>query len=139
MRKLGSIENPEDFILAIANGANVNGTWRGSPLVEHYFTECMRLISMQSHEFEKPMQKFKALVIANADLMPLFYTSYKNYEYGNLVRLITNYLELLETLLSSEQTEKLFLVGTEYSKDLKKLHEKEQSVSRLMEVLLRAL
>ena len=44
MRKLGSVENIEDFILAIAGGADVNGTWKGGPLVEYYFTEAMRHI-----------------------------------------------------------------------------------------------
>ena len=39
MKKLGSVESIEDFILAIAGGADVNGTWKGGPLIEHYFTE----------------------------------------------------------------------------------------------------
>ena len=37
MKKLGSVEKVEDFFLAVAGGADVNGTWRGSPLVEYYF------------------------------------------------------------------------------------------------------
>ena len=28
MRKLGSIESTEDFILAVAGGADINGTWK---------------------------------------------------------------------------------------------------------------
>ena len=38
MKKLGSVEKVEDFFLAVAGGADVNGTWRGSPLVEYFFT-----------------------------------------------------------------------------------------------------
>ena len=44
MKRLGSVESIEDFILAIAGGADVKGTWKGGPLIEHYFTEAMRHI-----------------------------------------------------------------------------------------------
>ena len=64
MRKLGSIESTEDFILAVAGGADINGTWKGSPLVEHFFTESMRHIVVYpvGHPKEHPdrdMEKLK--------------------------------------------------------------------------------
>ena len=69
MRKLGSVENIEDFILAIAGGADVNGTWKGGPLVEYYFTEAMRHIVVYpaGHPKSRPdvnMQKLQAIISA---------------------------------------------------------------------------
>ena len=45
MKKLGSVEKVEDFFLAVAGGADVNGTWRGSPLVEFFLPDRCRIAS----------------------------------------------------------------------------------------------
>lgn len=111
MRKLGSIEAMNEFILAIAGGADVNATWRGSRLVEYYFTEAMREILLHivppaytlSDEQESNTLKLQAIIAANADVSPLFHSSFTFYEYSNLVRLLTFRLEILKNMVSSAQ------------------------------------
>lgn len=137
MRKLGGVEKIEDFILAIAGGADVNGTWKGGPLIEHLFTEAMRHIVVYptAHPKSRPdvhMQKLRALILAGADVNPLFRSAYEYYEYGNLVRLITRRLELLETVLSSEQAREIVAAEPVYREDLKELH----AILRKMDALL---
>ncbi|MGN0451975.1 MAG: hypothetical protein ACI4FN_07695 [Acutalibacteraceae bacterium] len=126
MKKLGSVESIEDFILAIAGGADVNGTWKGGPLIEHYFTEAMRhiVIYPDSHPKSKPdinMQKLQAMITAGADVAPLFSSEYEYYEYGNLVRLITRRLELLKIVLSSKKAQGIVSSDSDYMNDLKAL------------------
>ena len=138
MRKLGSVENIEDFILAIAGGADVNGTWKGGPLVEYYFTEAMRHIVVYpaGHPKSRPdvnMQKLQAIISAGADVSPLFRSPYEYYEYGNLVRLIGRRLELLEIVLSSEQAQNLIAADSGYWKDLAELYSRMQIITGMIE------
>lgn len=137
MKKLGSVEKIEDFILAIAGGADVNGTWKGSPLVEHYFTESMRHIVVYPTEHPKSkadinMLKLKALISAGADISPLFRSPYEYYEYGNLVRLISRRLELLKIILNSEQAKKLIENDHIYRKDLSELYDRLQGIVEIV-------
>lgn len=137
MKKLGSIENIEDFILAIAGGADVNGTWKGSPLVEHYFTESMRHIVVYPTEHPKSkadinMLKLQAIINADADVSPLFRSPYEYYEYGNLVRLIGRRLELLEIILNSEQARELIESDRIYRKDLSELYNRLQDIVEII-------
>ena len=120
MRKLGSIERTEDFILAVAGGADINGTWKGSPLVEHFFTESMRHIVVYpvGHPKEHPdrdMEKLNVLIQAGADVSSLFSSSY---EYGNLVRLIIRRMKLLNVVLGSKQARAMAAQSPEYRNDL---------------------
>lgn len=138
MRKLGSVESIEDFILAIASGADVNGTWKGGPLVEHYFTEAMRhsVVYPTGDPKSRPdenMQKLQALICAGADVSPLFRSPYEYYEYGNLVRLIGRRVELLEIVLSSEQAQSLVAANDGYRKDLAELYGRMQKITGLIE------
>ena len=123
MRKLGSIESTEDFILAVAGGADINGTWKGSPLVEHFFTESMRHIVVYpvGHPKEHPdrdMEKLNVLIQAGADVSPLFSSSYEYYEYGNLVRLIIRRMKLLNVVLGSKQARAMAVQNPVYRNDL---------------------
>ena len=123
MRKLGSIERTEDFILAVAGGADINGTWKGSPLVEHFFTESMRHIVVYpvGHPKEHPdtnMEKLNVLIQAGADVSSLFSSSYEYYEYGNLVRLIIRRIKLLNVVLGSKQARAMALQNPVYRNDL---------------------
>ncbi len=138
MRKLGSVESIEDFILAIASGADVNGTWKGGPLVEHYFTEAMRhsVVYPAGDPKGRPdgnMQKLQALICAGADVSPLFRSPYEYYEYGNLVRLIGRRMELLEIVLSSEQAPGLISADSGYRKDLAELYGRMQKIAGVIE------
>lgn len=137
MKKLGSVENIEDFILAIAGGADVNGTWRGSPLVEHYFTESMRHIVVYPTEHPKSktdinMLKLQAIISADADISPLFRSPYEYYEYGNLVRLIGRRIELLKIILSSKQAKELIENNHIYRKDLSELYYHLQDIVEMI-------
>lgn len=137
MKKLGSVENLEDFILAIAGGADVNGTWKGGPLIEYLFTEAMRHIVVYptAHPKSQPdvyMQKLQALISAGADVKPLFRSAYEYYEYGNLVRLICRRLELLKIVLSSKQARKIVLSENVYREDLKELHTMLQKLDAIL-------
>ena len=137
MKKLGSVEKIEDFILAIAGGADVNGTWKGSPLVEHYFTESMRHIVVYPTEHPKSeadinMLKLKALISAGADISPLFRSPYEYYEYGNLVRSISRRLELLKIILNSEQAKELIENDHIYRKDLSELYDRLQGIVEIV-------
>ena len=123
MRKLGSIERTEDFILAVAGGADINGTWKGSPLVEYFFTESMRHIVVYpgGHPKEHPdtnMEKLNVLIQAGADVSSLFSSSYEYYEYGNLVRLIIRRMKLLNVVLGSKQAQAMAAQSPEYRNDL---------------------
>ena len=138
MKKLGSVENLEDFILAIAGGADVNGTWKGGPLIEYLFTEAMRHIVVYptAHPKSQPdvyMQKLQALISAGADVKPLFRSAYEYYEYGNLVRLICRRLELLKIVLSSKQAKEFIESDRVYRKDLSELYNRIQSVAGIIE------
>jgi len=125
MRKLGGIENIEDFILAIANGADVNGTYKGRFLVENYFVESMRRFQIKLNSKDKNLEKLKALVAAKADLSTLFYTTYpdesESFKCPNLMRLITHHLEMLEIILGSGQAREIIYADTVYWKDIKDL------------------
>ena len=138
MRKLGSVESIEDFILAIASGADVNGTWKGGPLVEHYFTEamCHSVVYPTGDPKSRPdvnMQKLQAIICAGADVSPLFRSPYEYYEYGNLVRLIGRRLELLEIVLSNEQAQNLITADGGYRKDLAELYGCMQKIAGVIE------
>ena len=110
MKKLGSVEKVEDFFLAVAGGADVNGTWRGSPLVEYFFTRSMQNIVFYPTKHPRAKEdadarKLEILLLSGAD--PLFTSSYGYYEYGNLVRLITKRAELLNIILASPQAHEI--------------------------------
>ncbi|MGN0718176.1 MAG: hypothetical protein ACI4LQ_00045 [Anaerovoracaceae bacterium] len=127
MRKLGSIEKTEDFILAVAGGADINGTWRGSPLVEHYFTESMRHIVVYpaGHPNEHPdtdMEKLHVLIQAGADISPLFSSANEYYEYGNLIRLIVRRMKLLNVVLDSRQAQSMTMQNPACRSDVLSLH-----------------
>ena len=127
MRKLGSIERTEDFFLAVAGGADINGTWKGSPLVEHFFTESMRHIVVYpvGHPKEHPdrdMEKLNVLIQAGADVSSLFSSSYEYYEYGNLVRLIIRRMKLLNVVLGSKQAQSMTVQNPACQNDILSLH-----------------
>ena len=86
MKKLGSVEKVEDFFLAVAGGADVNGTWRGSPLVEYFFTRSMQNIVFYPTKHPRAKEdadarKLEILLLSGADVSPLFTSSYEYYEY----------------------------------------------------------
>ena len=108
MKKLGSVEKVEDFFLAVAGGADVNGTWRGSPLVEYFFTRSMQKIVFYPTKHPRAKEdadarKLGILIGSGADVSPIFSSAYGYYEYGNLVRLITKRADLLSIILASTQ------------------------------------
>lgn len=138
MKKLGSVEKIDEFILAIAGGANVNGTWKGSPLVKYYFTEAMRHVIVYPTKHPKSkadinMLKLQAIVSAGADISPLFRSAYEYYEYGNLVRLIGRRLELLQIVLSSKQAKELIESDRVYRKDMSELHDQLLNFAKTIE------
>ena len=137
MKKLGSVEALDDFILAIAAGADVNGTWRGSPLVEYFFTESMRHIVVYPKEHPKSrrdvnMQKLAVLIEAGADVSPLFQSAYEYYEYGNLVRLISRRLDLLTIVLKSPQAQGFIKESAVYTSDLCALSARLQQIAEII-------
>lgn len=139
MKKLGSVEKIEDFILAIAGGADVNGTWKGEPLIEHLFIESMRhtVIYPTGHPRRQPdvnLQKIQALISAGADVESLFYTApgQEYYEFGNLMRFITRRLELFEIVWGSEQARKIISSQPIYRQDLKELHTTMQRIEHTL-------
>lgn len=138
MKKLGSVEKIDEFILAIAGGANVNGTWKGSPLVKYYFTEAMRHVIVYPTDHPKSsadinMLKLQAIVSAGADISPLFRSAYEYYEYGNLVRLIGRRLELLQIVLSSKQAKEFIESDCVYRKDLSELRDQLLDFAKTIE------
>lgn len=137
MKKLGSVEKIDDFILAIAGGADVNGTWKGNKLVTHYFTESMRRIAFYPAEHPKSkadinMLKLQAIISSGADVSPLF-DSDDYYGYGNLVRLISRRLELLKIILNSEQAKELIENDHIYCNDITELYNCIQTVAEIVE------
>lgn len=102
MRKLGSVESVEDFVLAIAGGADVNGTWKGSLLVEYFFRELMRYW-VRGPKYENLVAKYQALVAAGADVEHLMIGDPATDDFGDLVRRLTIDLQLLSILLTSPQ------------------------------------
>ena len=90
----------------------MNGTWRGSPLVEYFFTRSMQnsVFYPTKHPRAKEdadARKLEILLLSGADVSPLFTSSYEYYEYGNLVRLITKRAELLNIILASSQAHEI--------------------------------
>ncbi len=138
MRKLGSIEPLDDFILALAGGANVNGTWRGSPLVEFYFTESMRHFVIFPTEQPKSdkdnnILKLHAIISAGADVSPLFHSSYNYYEFGNLLRLLCRQLDLLKVVIESKQAQTYISEDAQQKNQLIELHNRLKSIDILLE------
>ena len=124
MKKLGSIEKPDDFILAIAGGAVVNGTWKGMPLIRYYFKELMHIYEIQNEEHKAILKKYEALIAAGADVSSIIYGEpgdYDNFYY--LARTMSLQLQLLNILLESRQAQKLILEDNWYHAALMELHE----------------
>lgn len=121
MKKLGTIEDYNEFILAIASGADINSTIKGMPLVEYYFTEIMRKITFSKMNESKELKKLNALIKAGADVKPLFLSSYEVYCVQNLVRLLSNDLELLKIVLDSEASKAFIEENIGFKEDLNKL------------------
>lgn len=137
MRKLGSIEPLDDFILALASGANVNGTWRGSALVEFYFTESMRHFvvfptEQPKSEKDNNILKLRAIINAGADVSPLFHSAYDYYEFGNLLRLLCRQLELLKVVIESEQTQTYISENIQHKNQLIELHDQLKSAENFI-------
>lgn len=137
MRKLGSIEPLDDFILALASGVNVNGTWRGSPLVEFYFTESMRHFvvfptEQPKSEKDNNILKLRAIISAGADISPLFHSAYDYYEFGNLLRLLCRQLELLKVVIESEQAQTYISENTQHKNQLIELHDQLKSTENFI-------
>ncbi len=124
-KKLGNVEKIEDFILAIAAGADVNGTKNGDVLTEYFFSRSMsRFIStpiIDLNEKDTNLLKLKALIDGGADVRPVFYSKYECNGYTNLVHLVFQRAELLNVVLSSEGSEPIVKENAEFSEDLKKL------------------
>ena len=106
MKKLGGVESVEEFVLAIAGGADVNGTWKGSPLVEYLFGELMRYWG-RGRKYENLVAKYQALIAAGADVEHLIYGDPTVDYFGDLVRRLTIDLQLLSILLTSPQARAL--------------------------------
>lgn len=137
MKKLGSVEKIDEFILAIASGADINGTWKGRPLVEHYFIEslrhsCVYPVGHPRYGTDMDMLKLQAIIKAGADVTPLFWEQleYGYQNYGNLVRVIIRRLDLLNVVLSSRQAKEFVEENSEYQRDLLQLYETLQSITK---------
>lgn len=108
MRKLGSIKNIEEFLLAIARGADVNETRKDKPLVEYYFTELMHLYAVPGPENEVALKKFQALVAAGADVKTIINGQPEGVEdFYHLTRETMLRLQLFSTLLKSAQAKEI--------------------------------
>lgn len=142
MRKLGGIEDSDAFILAIAGGADVNGTWQGDALVVHFFVEALRQITFTSPApagapTDPNVIKLDALVKSGADLTPVFENTARDwYEFGNAVRLVSRRIELLHVLLESDQAEKMVRTHPAHKGALLELY---QYMGTMMIVLKRLL
>ena len=134
MRKLGSIEKTEDFILAVAGGADINGTSR------HYFTESMRHIVVypSGHPKEHPdtdMEKLHVLIQAGADVSPLFSSANEYYEYGNLIRLIVRRMKLLNVVLGSKQAQSMTVQNPAHRDDILSLRAVMDELTEKLEAM----
>ena len=126
MRKLGGIEKVEDFILAIANGADVNGNYNGEILIGRHFTECMRQFQINFDRRDEDFEKLKALVTAGANIIPLFYPIDPMFPKGaynckNLINQLVYKLKLLEVVLNSAQIGEITRTDKELRNGLKSL------------------
>lgn len=107
MRKLGSVESVEDFVLAIAGGADVNGTLKGIPLVDYFLRELISCPGMTPY-YEIRMAKYQALVAAGADVKHLIsHDPAATDNFGYLIHRLTVDMQLLSILLTSPQAREL--------------------------------
>lgn len=99
MKKLGAIKNLDAFRASLASGIDVNQTWCGRPVIEYYFTECMRYINGYRND-ENCFLQFSMLIEAEADVLPLFQTVYAQYDLKNLMEILYLELEIFSITLS---------------------------------------
>ena len=115
MKKLGGIEKIEDFILAIAGGADINGTWKGVPLVDYYFQQLMHIYEISNKTHRTLLQKYKILVAAGADVSSVIRGYPGSYDNAfHLMWRTTLRLELLSALLESAQAQNLLWQNNYY-------------------------
>ena len=84
MKKLGEIDNLVAFQAALAAGADVDQDWRGRPVIESFFIECMRLSSLCQDGFS--FEQLRRLLEAGADPAPLFDSPYEEYSPDGLLQ-----------------------------------------------------
>lgn len=134
MRKLGSIESFDAFVLGIAGGADVNGTWKGYPLVEFIFRELMHIHELKNDQHKTLLKKYQALVMAGADVTTIVYGSPGDYDnFFDLSRYIVLRLKLLSILLSSRQAKALILQDRWYSGALRELQTELRTLSNQLD------
>lgn len=102
-----NIERTDDFILAIASGADVNGTYKNQPLLEYCF-EQMNL-EQQMHVFSKQnrtqfYEKYQILLAAGADAGML--VIHKTEQFNYLQKATAECLKPIVVLLQSKQVKK---------------------------------
>ena len=99
MKKLGAIKDLDAFRASLASDIDVNQTWCGRPVIEYYFTECMRYINRYRNDANCFLQ-FSMLIEAEADVFPLFQTVYAEYGLKNLMEILYLELEILIITIS---------------------------------------
>lgn len=144
MRKLGGIEKVDDFILAIASGADVNGSWRGVPLVEKLFDDLLRLLTVYPFDEERgkksrdQLLKFQALIGAGADVSILFAKEERLCAAPKVDRIVNmlysdrQLLALLQVVMDCVQARDIIAKDEYFRKDMAKLCETLQALNSLV-------
>ena len=134
MRKLGSIESFDAFVLGIAGGADVNSTWKGYPLVQFIFRELMHIHELKNDQHKTLLKKYQALVMTGADVTTIVYPTPQDYDnFFDLSRYIVLRLKLLSILLSSRQAKALILQDRWYSGALRELQTELRTLSNQLD------
>lgn len=98
---LESKKEISSFILAIANGADINESYKGVPLVQHYFRTLRECGDILREIPQTTLKKLKVLVTVGADTRQIVYD-----DYDDLILNMCREMMLLSILLESDSAKK---------------------------------
>ena len=124
---LCEIDDLSDFLLAVASGANVNGTYNGKPILSYIWTEFVNCTFCHP-EMENYFDKLQILVNAGADSKNALKNSY-GYDLLSALKEVNLLLKGIELIVNSSSFKDEILVNEELNVELKKLKETVQNVN----------
>ena len=126
MKHLGEIRDITGFQATLAAGADVNQLWCRRPVIEYFFTECMRHICLNMDG--ACFLQFRMLVEAGADVFPLFHTVYSEYTLKNLIESACLGAEISAVTLGALGAKKAIANAPSYTDRLTELKKAAQDV-----------
>ena len=124
---LCEIDDLSDFLLAVASGVNVNGTYNGKPILSHIWTEFVNCTFCHP-EMENYLDKLQILINAGADTKNAMKSSY-GYDLLSVIKEANLLLTGIELIVNSESFKEEKLKNQELNIQLKKLMETVNNVN----------